>query len=141
MALGDDEVGVFSLGALLRGHRQAALRLVARQDARRAEEDDGVVDLVALEARVGLHVLGENAQPARRGTLDEGRVAVGRARPLLLGRTQRLRRIARLAFRRIGRLWLRSEEHTSELQSLMRISYAVFCLKKQNTLNRLQLST
>src|SRR3546814_4866916 len=27
----------------------------------------------------------------------------------------------------------RSEEHTSELQSLMRISYAVFCLKKQKT--------
>src|SRR3546814_8430556 len=26
--------------------------------------------------------------------------------------------------------WWRSEEHTSELQSLMRISYAVFCLKK-----------
>src|SRR3546814_7464634 len=41
--------------------------------------------------------------------------------------------------RRPGRL--RSEEHTSELQSLMRISYAVFCLKKkkpttlQNTLS------
>src|SRR3546814_2598084 len=39
---------------------------------------------------------------------------------------------------------LRSEEHTSELQSLMRISYAVFCLKKKNndtsitrTLNKL----
>src|SRR3546814_2320220 len=29
---------------------------------------------------------------------------------------------------------LRSEEHTSELQSLMRISYAVFCLKKKNNL-------
>src|SRR3546814_2628075 len=28
----------------------------------------------------------------------------------------------------------RSEEHTSELQSLMRISYAVFCLKKKNVL-------
>src|SRR3546814_10881709 len=28
-------------------------------------------------------------------------------------------------------LWGRSEEHTSELQSLMRISYAVFCLKKK----------
>src|SRR3546814_4943615 len=28
----------------------------------------------------------------------------------------------------------RSEEHTSELQSLMRISYAVFCLKKNNTM-------
>src|SRR3546814_9644805 len=32
-----------------------------------------------------------------------------------------------------GRL-LRSEEHTSELQSLMRISYAVFCLKKKQTI-------
>src|SRR3546814_15373462 len=30
----------------------------------------------------------------------------------------------------------RSEEHTSELQSLMRISYAVFCLKKKQTNNR-----
>src|SRR3546814_8521953 len=30
----------------------------------------------------------------------------------------------------------RSEEHTSELQSLMRISYAVFCLQKKNTFNR-----
>src|SRR3546814_2910849 len=30
----------------------------------------------------------------------------------------------------------RSEEHTSELQSLMRISYAVFCLKKKNTKHR-----
>src|SRR3546814_6623218 len=30
----------------------------------------------------------------------------------------------------------RSEEHTSELQSLMRISYAVFCLKKKNTHKR-----
>src|SRR3546814_8026751 len=29
--------------------------------------------------------------------------------------------------------WLRSEEHTSELQSLMRISYAVFCLNKKTT--------
>src|SRR3546814_1304592 len=31
-----------------------------------------------------------------------------------------------------GFMALRSEEHTSELQSLMRISYAVFCLKKKN---------
>src|SRR3546814_8600196 len=30
----------------------------------------------------------------------------------------------------------RSEEHTSELQSLMRISYAVFCLKKKKTIYR-----
>src|SRR3546814_10550248 len=32
-----------------------------------------------------------------------------------------------------GRTAFRSEEHTSELQSLMRISYAVFCLKKKKT--------
>src|SRR3546814_1519020 len=31
----------------------------------------------------------------------------------------------------LARLYARSEEHTSELQSLMRISYAVFCLKKK----------
>src|SRR3546814_9928657 len=31
---------------------------------------------------------------------------------------------------------IRSEEHTSELQSLMRISYAVFCLKKKNKQNK-----
>src|SRR3546814_6894227 len=50
--------------------------------------------------------------------------------------------------RRIARSWpqprrydeagvpLRSEEHTSELQSLMRISYAVFCLKKKKNKNQ-----
>src|SRR3546814_9217684 len=32
----------------------------------------------------------------------------------------------------LGAIYRRSEEHTSELQSLMRISYAVFCLKKKN---------
>src|SRR3546814_4434035 len=41
---------------------------------------------------------------------------------------------------RLGLAVLRSEEHTSELQSLMRISYAVFCLKKKkkNKKNRTQ---
>src|SRR3546814_6916153 len=33
-------------------------------------------------------------------------------------------------------LGMRSEEHTSELQSLMRLSYAVFCLKKTNNYNK-----
>src|SRR3546814_1581245 len=33
----------------------------------------------------------------------------------------------------VGKTGIRSEEHTSELQSLMRISYAVFCLKKKKT--------
>src|SRR3546814_5244729 len=50
----------------------------------------------------------------------------------------RLRRVAARAVERhdlpapVGGQPGRSEEHTSELQSLMRISYAVFCLKKKN---------
>src|SRR3546814_984716 len=41
----------------------------------------------------------------------------------------------------LGRALVRSEEHTSELQSLMRISYAVFCLNKKNNnkMNHLQI--
>src|SRR3546814_10238659 len=38
-------------------------------------------------------------------------------------------------------LYDRSEEHTSELQSLMRISYAVFCLKKKKNINKDTLHT
>src|SRR3546814_8424386 len=41
---------------------------------------------------------------------------------------------ARMLHDRRHKVDIRSEEHTSELQSLMRISYAVFCLKKKNTL-------
>src|SRR3546814_5243211 len=37
--------------------------------------------------------------------------------------------------------WYRSEEHTSELQSLMRTSYAVFCLKKKKKIQREQAHT
>src|SRR3546814_1437244 len=58
-----------------------------------------------------------------------GRRAVDRealgSEPALAQRAAQRQRVAG------GRL-LRSEEHTSELQSLMRLSYAVFCSKKQN---------
>src|SRR3546814_9791020 len=50
-----------------------------------------------------------------------------RALDLLAGHGDRLQHHDRRALR-----GGRSEEHTSELQSLMRISYAVFCLKKKN---------
>src|SRR3546814_9642839 len=49
-------------------------------------------------------------------------MAAPRQAPLVAASRPRLARALRL----------RSEEHTSELQSLMRISYAVFCLKKKN---------
>src|SRR3546814_10347948 len=45
--------------------------------------------------------------------------------------TKSLRSKPPISARRPTTNWNRSEEHTSELQSLMRISYAVFCLKKK----------
>src|SRR3546814_9145169 len=45
--------------------------------------------------------------------------------------------LAELASHTQGIVAVRSEEHTSELQSLMRISYAVFCLKKKKHNNSL----
>src|SRR3546814_10573177 len=44
----------------------------------------------------------------------------------------------RMRRRYAGSRGARSEEHTSELQSLMRISYAVFCLKKKNKVGEKQ---
>src|SRR3546814_5809513 len=46
-----------------------------------------------------------------------------------------LRLRARRTLADAGGVRIRSEEHTSELQSLMRISYAVFCLKQKKHLN------
>src|SRR3546814_7960010 len=59
----------------------------------------------------------------------------------LLDRIDDIREEARVGFPtpRCGSASSRSEEHTSELQSLMRISYAVFCLKKKNERKKKQL--
>src|SRR3546814_8520340 len=75
---------------------------------------------------------------------DRGR---GAARPHTASRRppRRSRRCGRAAgssgfrcrARRAARRQRRSEEHTSELQSLMRISYAVFCLKKKREILQL----
>src|SRR3546814_3818419 len=60
-------------------------------------------------------------------------------------RTRRIERAAMLLqigpLDEIAAILLRSEEHTSELQSLMRISYAVFCLKKKKTTLRINHTT
>src|SRR3546814_9961964 len=60
-----------------------------------------------------------------RGGVDAGARLAGRRDP-----AQADAHVARPGHAR------RSEEHTSELQSLMRISYAVFCLKKKKTLQK-----
>src|SRR3546814_2556370 len=74
-------------------------------------------------------------RPARRrpGPRPGHRMAGERLEPRLRIERRRPRRDAAHALHR--RVAWRSEEHTSELQSLMRISYAVFCLKKKRILN------
>src|SRR3546814_7062113 len=65
---------------------------------------------------------------------DDVRAVVGDTGPGLNDeQKQRLfRRFEQAEGARTAARYGRSEEHTSELQSLIRISYAVFCLKKQN---------
>src|SRR3546814_8921358 len=74
------------------------------------------------------------AQQLVEDVIDELRLLLAVQR-LVLSDQQLAHHLADLAAE-LGRRHLvddRSEEHTSELQSLMRISYAVFCLKKQKT--------
>src|SRR3546814_8523480 len=81
----------------------------------------------------GRHELPHRSAPLRLLRRAQGpRHALGAARNGL-SVERRGRRISRLEGRTAkDRARRRSEEHTSELQSLMRISYAVFCLKKKN---------
>src|SRR3546814_9196948 len=84
-----------------------------------------------VERRVGqLHAGRESRRAAVDGVKAVGRQVVGKARGAAdAGDEHRLRGVGA----ELGQgLLHRSEEHTSELQSLMRISYAVFCLKKTN---------
>src|SRR3546814_4681561 len=103
----------------------------------------------------GLATLGEDmrrnrhVEPGAAGTIGiDVRADVEAARPCRLDPRDRLRH--QLApQRRIGGLDVknldlraaafRSEEHTSELQSLMRISYAVFCLKKKKHITNIHI--
>src|SRR3546814_4030408 len=74
-----------------------------------------------IKRRIDLTFAGE-ANPPFRQFKGTARKTIGAAHQAYIG-------AARSASHRSGR----SEEHTSELQSLMRISYAVFCLKTKNT--------
>src|SRR3546814_3153215 len=81
---------------------------------------------------------GSRSSSARREAAVDGQRDAGHETRLVRhqpqGRVGDLVRLDEPAHRDIGhqlRLVRRSEEHTSELQSLMRISYAVFCLKKK----------
>src|SRR3546814_4070143 len=88
-----------------------------------ADGEGGAVDVafdvaVDLDVTVALQIAGD----AQIGADDRGNASLSSA-ALWLRRSRSMRL-------RGARAVLRSEEHTSELQSLMRISYAAFCLKK-----------
>src|SRR3546814_3890751 len=81
----------------------------------------GGAGIAAVSIVIGVRILG-----AEQFGLSVLALAFGQVAALPLTALERL--IIRLAATGDAR----SEEHTSELQSLMRISYAVFCLKKKN---------
>src|SRR3546814_5914662 len=85
-----------------------------------------------------LHALGRDLRPARlaaghapKGLTDTAPTFKPQKKTIHAHAPRPFGEISRLSASSAGR----SEEHTSELQSLMRISYAVFCLKKTNTEN------
>src|SRR3546814_5725127 len=86
-----------------------------------------LLGLEALRVRQCEPVLGSVEQPAERSVQG-----VGHERGLERVRLQQHREAGERAL--LDRR--RSEEHTSELQSLMRISYAVFCLKKKKNIRK-----
>src|SRR3546814_5565524 len=74
----------------------------------------------AFEQRIGTRAATQSRIHVDAGTADLDAVAQHQQHAIVGAEQQRQR----------------SEEHTSELQSLMRISYAVFCLKKKNNNNK-----
>src|SRR3546814_4689223 len=108
------------------GQGQARVAVVNEDAARRLPQMpmlQGVVDEDVVPPAMPALVDGHAGDDPRTGKV--------RRRPALL---LRLRPSTARAARQDDRI--RSEEHTSELQSLMRISYAVFCLKKKKSQNK-----
>src|SRR3546814_6596771 len=99
-----------------------AVRLSDR--ARGTGQDAAMVAGATVQSLAGLQELGDRG----RALADTMAQIVGDG-----ARARGIRHQAYLKIRQAGEqaTALRSEEHTSELQSLMRISYAVFCLKKK----------
>src|SRR3546814_2405642 len=90
----------------------------------RSGDDDGLLRVSAAGGLIRLSGF------RRCGILGERRLAHG-YRYRKGGSTQKQVRLLHQCNSPVGPSEKRSEEHTSELQSLMRISYAVFCLKKK----------
>src|SRR3546814_8769862 len=90
--------------------------------------------------RVDLHAQRQQVGEVAHQALDFRRVAPAHRgadyHVTLAGKVGEQQRIRAEQGHEQGHVHVRSEEHTSELQSLMRISYAVFCLTKKKTKNK-----
>src|SRR3546814_4055903 len=93
----------------------------------RSVEGDADRDHPAVEAVAGLHIVLRRRQVVEQ---DGGIMALGGLENLRRGHVLAIGAEGAVGSLEIGP-GQRSEEHTSELQSLMRRSYAVFCLKKK----------
>src|SRR3546814_9245497 len=110
------------------GHHQQPQRAGEVDD----RTHDDAVAVVAVDAAgkaaVDLQIVDRQPREQRQAGIA-GAEIVDRDRAAERADLRQLRRRAR-------RVAERSEEHTSELQSLMRISYAVFCLKKKRNMKK-----
>src|SRR3546814_3722775 len=96
-------------------------------------------DLFFQVCHEGPYISSSRPQPGRRKPLSENLgERFERGDKALLGVIAKILGVAdRLQHAGMVAAQIRSEEHTSELQSLMRISYAVFCLKKKKHKNQM----
>src|SRR3546814_8942097 len=90
-------------------------------------------DVCSSDLRERHATLARTAESGAGKIVHDGiEIGVGHDNAVVLGATHRLHALAVFGPAPIDVMRdIRSEEHTSELQSLMRISYAVFCLKKK----------
>src|SRR3546814_482767 len=148
----DDDDGVAEVAEALQGREQPVVVALVEADARFVEDVEhtrqaaanlaGEADALALAAAqraagaVEVEIIEpdivEEAEPLVDLFQDRLRDLLLRVVQLFLERAEPVERVRHRPLRRQADVLARdrSEEHTSELQSLMRISYAVFCLKK-----------
>src|SRR3546814_3109557 len=102
-------------------------------DAARLMRESGIDDADSARHRAA-HRLGVH-DPRDMPAAEEVLAALRSEQQLFAGdaHARHLRHLREAACDAMGFFSRRSEEHTSELQSLMRNSYAVFCLKQKNT--------
>src|SRR3546814_10487811 len=104
---------------------------ISHEETRALAGDLGMTADDLLRRRQGQALNAEQALAARQLVSKSGNELVNLAKRVKGGSDEDLAAFRQAWVRHVAR----SEEHTSELQSLMRISYAVFCLKKKKKNN------